>query len=692
MAGWSARRELSSSRSVEKSQTFRRTRPPVRSNIVGVMDAGRYPIPARLNLLLAALQFAATLTILSLASRATTPAAFLVPLLLFPFVAQLGFCLTHESIHNKLHPDEQWNAAAGTLLMTLFPGSYHFLKVAHLTHHRRNRTDAELEDYVLPGENAFLKRLQYYALICGLFWLLIPLSSIGLALMPKRRILIHAERSDAPMWLRFAAFMNSVDLRRVRIDGLITAIVWLTSWRLLHLQAAAVVACYIAFAFSWASQQYIYHVRTPLDIVEGALDLRLWRPMEVLYLNFNYHLTHHRAVGVPWIHLRGLAEERPSRKYFRTYLQLWQPPQRLVMENESHAEERTEIRIAKASDNAGLLALTHATPMKGSITLRIDRQPDFFRLTDLRGDSMTFVAARGERVIGCISASRQKCFVGGVMRDVFYIADLKIDPEFAGTPTAFRLLRSLGGAVRATDVDLAITVISHGNARAVQLLDGRLGLPRWQSAGSFHVAELLPRAFKPRGAYVIRPAAEEDAPSIAKLINDVHCARELAAVVSAQDVIPGERSRPIVALIGGEVVAAIVLYDVNDAKQNVVIDASPSVRLSLRLLQAGELLLRSFRAPRIARPIRVLYVRWPACKPQHPGALHQLIEHARRAAYVDHYSFAVVGFHERDPMREAATAFPRLTFRSDAYVASLGGSTDLGPILRGTPCFDYAIV
>jgi len=73
-------------------------------------------------------------------------------------VMQLGFCLAHEAVHSKLHPNHNVNEALGVLLFSLFPGSYGFFKVAHLIHHQRNRSDAELEDYVLPGETPWLKR------------------------------------------------------------------------------------------------------------------------------------------------------------------------------------------------------------------------------------------------------------------------------------------------------------------------------------------------------------------------------------------------------------------------------------------------------------------------------------------------------------------------------------------------------
>ena len=201
--------------------------------------------------------------------------------------------------------------------------------MAHLIHHRRNRSDAELEDYVLPGETPWLKRLCYYLLICGLFWLLIPISSIAIAMIPRNAIRIPAPGKDAGAFRRFAQFLNEVRPGRVRRDLLVTALVWFAAAPLLHLNLAGLAICYSAFGFSWASQQYVYHVRTPRHAVLGALDLRLWRPLELLYLHFNYHLTHHLAVWVPWNHVPKIAAEPPDQGYWTTYLSLWRPPELL---------------------------------------------------------------------------------------------------------------------------------------------------------------------------------------------------------------------------------------------------------------------------------------------------------------------------------------------------------------------------
>jgi len=292
-------------------------------------NSTQYPIPEKLNLLLAAVQVSSAFAILTAASR--THSRYLLAALAvgFAFVMEMGFALAHEAVHRKLHRDRALNIGVGVFAFTLFPGSFHFFEVAHLLHHRRNRSDDELEDYVLPGENPWFKRVMYYLLICGLFWLLLPISSIVVAMIPMRRIRLPRPDDGAGAFRKFAQFLNGVRPSRVRRDLLVAAVVWGIAFPVLNLKLAAVAVCYGAFAFSWASQQYIYHVRTPRHAVLGALDLKLWKPVELLYMHFNYHLTHHLAVWVPWNHLPAIAAKQPTRGYMKTYVNLWRPPELL---------------------------------------------------------------------------------------------------------------------------------------------------------------------------------------------------------------------------------------------------------------------------------------------------------------------------------------------------------------------------
>jgi fatty acid desaturase len=289
-------------------------------------DSDMYPIPGKLNAVLTAAQIVLAFGLLAAASHAKSLWVTVACALAFAFNMQLGYGLAHEAAHSKLHPDGRVNEWLGVLLYTLFPGSYHLFAIAHLVHHQRNRSDAELEDYVLPTEKPWLKRTSYYLVLCGLFWVLTPLALVGISMVPSS-IRVPAPDEDAGTFSRYLVFLNSVNRRRVRRDLVVTAIVWTAASLLLHLRLPALAICYAVFAFVWASQQYLYHVHTPRHTVLGALDLRLWRPLELLYLQFNYHLTHHVAAWVPWIYLPEIAAERPTRGYLATYLSQWRPPQ-----------------------------------------------------------------------------------------------------------------------------------------------------------------------------------------------------------------------------------------------------------------------------------------------------------------------------------------------------------------------------
>lgn len=285
-----------------------------------------YPIPTRLNLWLTAIQVSGSLALLAAASHTDSLPIFIFCVIAFSFLMQMGFSLLHEAEHDKLHPDARTNHALGILLAALFPGSYSFMKTAHLSHHRRNRSDAELVDYIRPQEAKWSKYFQYYFLICGGVWIGTPLLSIAIALTPSallKRLGGNQPKKGVALYLQF---VKEAGQERVRAEMALTALLFSGAIYGLGLSFSALAWCYLAFAFSWSSQQYIYHIRTPRHLIEGALNLKLWKPLELLYLGFNYHLTHHRRVNVPWVHVADMSEE-PTQDYWKTYARIWNPPE-----------------------------------------------------------------------------------------------------------------------------------------------------------------------------------------------------------------------------------------------------------------------------------------------------------------------------------------------------------------------------
>src|SRR6185436_13042592 len=88
-------------------------------------DSVQYPIPGKLNVILAAAQIVTCFGLLTAASRAQSLWATALFAVLFAFIMQLGFSLAHEAAHSKLHARPNVNEVCGIFLFSLFPGSYH---------------------------------------------------------------------------------------------------------------------------------------------------------------------------------------------------------------------------------------------------------------------------------------------------------------------------------------------------------------------------------------------------------------------------------------------------------------------------------------------------------------------------------------------------------------------------------------
>ena len=70
-----------------------------------------------------------------------------------------------------------------------------------------------------------------------------------------------------------------------------------------------------------------------------------WRPLDALWLNHNWHLTHHKHPTVPWIHLPGIGRaENPQRGFLPAhYARMWRGPRKA----HDHVENRYAGRVIR---------------------------------------------------------------------------------------------------------------------------------------------------------------------------------------------------------------------------------------------------------------------------------------------------------------------------------------------------------
>jgi fatty acid desaturase len=289
------------------------------------------PIPGALNLALAAAASTAALGLLVFASRTPSWGWRIAAAVAFSYVNNTIFSLLHEAVHGHLHQNPRVNEMAGRLMAAFFPTGLGFQRICHLGHHRRNRTDAEVFDYILPGESRLLKTVQWYGILTGLYWLLPPLGCLlyliwpGFFNLPERLkgTRYFRQTSTAAMLSGF----EGVPEGTIRLEILFSfafqaAVIWL-----LGLTPAGWLTCYAAFGFNWSSLQYADHAFSERDVHDGAWNLRVSRPVQYLFLNYHHHKAHHRDPRIPWVHLPkhvDFAEKRPA--FLSIWLRMWRGP------------------------------------------------------------------------------------------------------------------------------------------------------------------------------------------------------------------------------------------------------------------------------------------------------------------------------------------------------------------------------
>ena len=265
-------------------------------------------VTAKLNFFIFVVAMLTATMCLVLASSASSIAGLIVAATVFSFVGNTLFSLMHEAVHGYLFSDRVMNERAGFILAAFFPTSFTFQRAMHLGHHRRNRTDAEMFDLYYPEDSKFLKWAQLYGIFTGPYWLLVPLSATLVALFPwlnnpsvKARLNWHwLERTGI---FAMMSGLSRVDMRSIQVEVIGAILLHVSFFYFLGTNSIGWLSCYLAFAVSWGALQYADHAFSVRDIRNGAWNLRVSLPIQMIFLNYHLHLAHHQNPQVPWFYL-----------------------------------------------------------------------------------------------------------------------------------------------------------------------------------------------------------------------------------------------------------------------------------------------------------------------------------------------------------------------------------------------------
>ncbi len=283
-------------------------------------------IPNRLNLAIVVAQLLAIAACIGAAARSGGGWALALLALIFGVVMNSVYSIIHEGEHGMLFSHRRWNDLAGSFMALFFPAPFHLIRQGHLGHHLRNRSDDEAFDFYFEGDHKLWKILVLYGILTGLYYVVVALSNVVFLVLPFRedKKYWHVDQAST-------AFMESLNPRYrllIRLEcaaavALHGCIVWLLAIPVWHY-----AAMYAGFGLMWSAMQYVHHYGTERHVTRGARNLWIWQPLDLVWLNHNWHLTHHTHPSVPWVHLPGTGVEGNAARGFlpAAYLKMWRGP------------------------------------------------------------------------------------------------------------------------------------------------------------------------------------------------------------------------------------------------------------------------------------------------------------------------------------------------------------------------------
>ena len=81
--------------------------------------------------------------------------------------------------------------------------------------------------------------------------------------------------------------------------------------------------------------------------------------------------------------------------------------------------------LATRADDAGIRHLLATNPLPGRIRVRFEREPSYFDGCD--DGTQVLVARDGARVVGVACRSIRKLYINGVVEDIGYLGQLRVD-------------------------------------------------------------------------------------------------------------------------------------------------------------------------------------------------------------------------------------------------------------------------
>ena len=333
---------------------------------------------------------------------------------------------------------------------------------------------------------------------------------------------------------------------------------------------------------------------------------------------------------------------------------------------------RPVVMYANPEHDEGLRKLLRETPLRGGMTVTLEREPTFFY------EKMeTVIAMLDDVVVACGSRiSRQVNWCGKVIESS-YLSDLRVHPscrKYSG-----RIIRDcyqlLKDSAKQRPAVVTWTAVFESNLAAMKTLGRqRSVIPEYVDRGGLRSPMIwCSPACKWPAHPGCRRATEADRPELVAFLQKQFSNKALAPVIYPDDLQMGDF---ILIREDGALVAAMAVSDIRAIKQIRVLELPGNIRM---LRMPMKWLSSVFPMPLIPTREGVMplgYVSFMAAENDEVALIHVMLRAGRVVAAQKGLSYLCVCFHENDQRFRSSKGLPATRADGRLFQVMLSGNSD----------------
>lgn len=353
---------------------------------------------------------------------------------------------------------------------------------------------------------------------------------------------------------------------------------------------------------------------------------------------------------------------------------------------------KIEFAVAQQADDAAIRSLLARNPMPGAVTVAFEREPDYFLGHGVMGDqcvTVKAVDAESGELAGVICFASASRYVGGSVRPIGYIGQLRIDKRYRGYLIPMRAIAFLRDLVRTGWPDLWFTALADENPEAVEIFATRPrpSFPPLELVTRVHTLGIFTHAHPQRPRRVLQNISihSGDAAELAPIVQFLHdqgANREFRPAYTVEDFAEDNRtpgfsaSDFLIAADHNGIVGVCGVWDQSSFKQTVVHGYRGWLGRARPFLNTIAPVIGMKRLPTAGEEIKSAYLSFLAVRNDDPRIFRALLVAAIRSAHAMGKHYLLAGFSERDPLLNVARRFRHLRYRSRMHAYSFNGTVD----------------